>query len=286
MRRLVALAVLGFVFLGGSGASASPIDPIVGTWAYGKGRVVVHGSGASFTATVAAATRFTVCTHPRGEQMWRIARAGRVYSGRHVSFDDRSSGCGTDDRVWLSAAWSVEGNHLTVRLARFADVTPGPCGSALTVCFTLHRVERPRAAKNEAPSRHSFRLAVTGRLRSPTLGGGYLGSIVDGEGGLTERGSVILSSSGVLTLTHDYAEAADVKLRLRVRGVGAFGPEGTVTLGVVVASSSSPLCFVGEEGALVLSRGWVTLSVCRDTLQFVDDRSAGTVVTVAIRLRR
>lgn len=288
MRRLVALAGLGFAFLGGSGASASPIDPIVGTWAYGKGRVVVHGSGASFTATVAAATRFAVCTHARGEQMWRIARAGRVYSGRHVSFDDRISGCGADDRVWLPGAWSVEGNRLTVRLARFADVRPGPCGSALTVCFTLRRVVRPRAAKDEAPSRHSFRVAVTGRpaSRAPTLGGGYLGSIVEGEGGFTERGSVILSSSGVLTVTHDYALAADVNVRLRVRGVGAFDPEGTVTLAVVVASSSSPFCFVGEQGALVLSRGWVTLSVCRDNLQFVDDRTAGTVVTVAIGLRR
>ena len=173
-------------------------------------------------------------------------------------------------------------------VARFAGIAPGPCGSALTVCFTLRRVVRPRAATDEAPSRHSFTVAVGGRPASGarTLGSGYLGSIVEGEGGLTERGSAILSSSGVLTVTHDYAEAADVKVRLRVRGIGAFGPEGTASLAVVVASSSSPFCFVGEEGALVLSRGRATLSVCGDNLQFVHGRPAGTAVTAAIRLRR
>lgn len=204
MRRLVALAVLGVVLLVGSVASASPTDPIVGTWAYGEGRVVVRGSGTSFTATVTAATRFAVCTHARGEQMWTIAHPGRWYSGRHLSFDDRIPGCDADDRVWLPAAWSVEGNRLTVRIAR---------------------------------------------------------------------------------VTHDYEEAADVKVRLRVRGKGALGPEGTASLTVAVASSSSPFCFVGEEGTLVLSRGRAILSVCGDNLQFVHGRPAGTAVTVAIRLR-
>ena len=287
MRRLVALAGLGVVFLVGSVASASPTDPIVGTWAYGEGRVVVRGSGTLFTATVTAATRFAVCTHARGEQMWTIAHPGRWYSGRHLSFDDRIPGCDADDRVWLPAAWSVEGNRLTVRIARFAGLAPGPCGSALTVCFTLRRVVRPSAATDEAPTRHAFTVAVSGRpaLGAKTLGRGYLGSIVEGEGGFTERGSVILSSSGVLTVTHDYEEAADVKVRLRVRGKGALGPEGTASLTVAVASSSSPFCFVGEEGTLVLSRGRAILSVCGDNLQFVHGRPAGTAVTVAIRLR-
>ena len=287
MRRLVALAGLGVVLLVGSGASASPTDPIVGTWTYGEGRVVVRGSETSFTANVTAATRFAVCTHARGEQMWTIAHTGRWYSGRHLSFDDRIPGCDADDRVWLPAAWSVEGNRLTVRIARFAGSAPGPCGSALTVCFTLRRVVRPSAVTDEAPSRHSFTVAVSGRPASgaKTLGSGYLGSIVEGEGGFTERGSVILSLSGALTVTHDYEEAADVKVRLRVRGLGALGPEGTASLTAVVVSSSSPFCFVGEEGVLVLSRGSATLSVCGDNLQFVHGRPAGTAVTVAIRLR-
>lgn len=275
------------MLLVGSGASASPTDPIVGTWAYGEGRVVVRGSGTSFTATVTAATRFAVCPHARGEQMWTIAHPGRSYSGRHLSFDDRIPGCDADDRVWLPAAWSVEGNRLTVRIARFAGIAPGPCGSVLTVCFTLRRVVRPSAATDEASSRHSFTVAVSGRPASgaKTLGRGYLGSIVEGEGGFTERGSVILSSSGALTVTHDYDDVADVKVRLRVRGTGALGPEGTASLAVAVASSSSPFCFVGEEGTLAISRGRATLSVCGDNLQFVNGRPSGTAVTAAIRLR-
>ncbi len=275
------------MLLVGSGASASPTDPIVGTWMYGEGRVVVRGSGTSFTGTVTAATKFAVCTHARGEQMWTIAHPGRWYSGRHLSFDDRIPGCDADDRVWLSAAWSVEGNRLTARIARFAGIAPGPCGSALTVCFTLRRAVRPGAATAEAPSRHSFTVAVSGRpaAGATTLGRGYVGSTVAGDGGFTERGSTILSSSGALTVTHDYEDVADVKVRLRVRGVGALGPEGTASLAVAVANSTSPFCFVGEEGTLVLSNGKATLSVCGDNLQFVHGRPAGTAVTVAIRLR-
>ncbi len=247
----------------------------------------MRGSGASFTATVTAATRFAVCTHARGEQMWTIARPGRWYSGRHLSFDDLIPGCNADDRIWLPAAWTVAGNRLTVRIARFTGITPGPCGSASTVCFTLRRVVRPHTAAVEAPSRHSFTVAVSGRpaLGAKTLGSRYLGSTIEGEGGFTERGSVILSSSGTLTVTHDYDETPDVKVRLRVRGRGAFGPEGTASVAVAVVSSSSPFCFVGEEGTLVLAPGRATVSVCGDNLQSVHDRPAGTEVTVALRLR-
>lgn len=273
------------MLLVGSGASASATDPIVGTWIYGGGRVVVRGSGTSFTGTVTAATRFAVCTHARGERMWTIAHPGRWYSGRHLSFDDRIPGCDADDRVWLAAAWSVEGDRLTARIARFAGVAPGPCGSALTVCFTLRRAVLP--ATTEAPSRHSFTVALSGRPATgeTTLGSGYVGSAVEGEGGYTARGSEILSSSGVLTVTHDYFQATDVKVRLRVGGVGALGPDGTASLAVTVANSTSPFCFVGEEGTLVLARGRATLSVCGESLQFVNGRPAGTSVTVATRLR-
>lgn len=286
MRRTLVLTCIPFALLAAAPAPAAAPgpDPIEGTWAYGGGLVSVARSGGIFVGRVVRPFRFAVCPHARGERMWTIARVPAGYAGRHQSFDDRIPGCGRDDRVWLPAAWNVSRSTLTLRVARFTDGRPGRCGSVLTVCFTLRRVSPPPGATTAYSWRASVAGAPTG---AAPLGAGYEASTLEGAGGFTARDTdgAVVSSSGTAVLTHEYAEQDDVRLRVRVAGAGAYAPDGTASLSITLVESSSPFCFPGEEGTLVVARGRVLVSICGETLQFVRGRPAGTTVTTAVAKR-
>lgn len=279
MRLLLATAaVLGAVLA--APAAAGPVDPIVGSWSFDGGivRIVVQDGG--LVGTVVRRTTFAVCPHNVGERIWKLApRSAGYYRGTHLSFDDGRPGCG--NRVSLAASWSLAGEQLVLRVAGLTGHAPGPCGSFQTLCFTLRRVASPPPVI----VRYTWSEHIAGRpLGTHSLGSGYLGSVIEGAGGFTARGTETLSSSGIITVTHDYGAADDVKLRLLVSGRGMYAGEAT-TLRFTTRSSSSPFCFVGEEGQVVVARGRVTVSVCGETLAFVDGRPQGTVVTTAIRRR-
>lgn len=268
MRCLVALAGLGVVLLAVGGAAAAPTDPIVGTWMYGSGRVVVRGSGTSFTATVTAATRFAVCTHARGEQMWTISHTGRWYSGRHLSFDDRIPGCDADDRVWLPTAWSVEGNRLTARIARFAGIAPGPCSSALTVCFTLARVALPE------PRALSLDVLGPPQWGEWTLAPSYRASAIAAKGSFTLLRGRVSGLGGKVTVAHDNGDEPKTVFELKLAGALGFGREGSSQLlrARVSVVSGAAGCNAGETGTIWLkdapSGDLFALRVCGERLQF------------------
>ncbi len=72
-------------------ASKRDTDPIVGFWNYGGGVVQVSGGPTSFSGVVVKATRFSTCTHPVGEAIWKITNQGSSYVGTHMYFKDTST---------------------------------------------------------------------------------------------------------------------------------------------------------------------------------------------------
>jgi hypothetical protein len=78
-RHLGVVAATVAIFLGsGLGtaqASVGPSASIEGVWSFNGGKVAIQPlPGGSFVGTVVAATRFALCSHPVGEQMWTSIR--------------------------------------------------------------------------------------------------------------------------------------------------------------------------------------------------------------------
>lgn len=89
-----ALAIAGLVAVGVSLPAALPaaqagkaVDPIVGYWNFSGGVIRVSGGPTSFSGVVVKETRFSSCTHPVGEPIWKMKKQGSSYVGTHAWFD-------------------------------------------------------------------------------------------------------------------------------------------------------------------------------------------------------
>jgi len=161
-------------------APALAADQIEGSWLFESGRVLVEATGpGAFKGTVVEPTRFTACTHPVGQVMWRIGGAGASYTGTHVWY---TSECA--ENPGGQSSWQILSTDPANYTLRFCTVAPGggpptfdpasgtPTGD--TRCHELERVLAPQAAPTfrsvvslpearTCRSRRSFRI----RLREP-----------------------------------------------------------------------------------------------------------------------
>ncbi len=71
LQPIVALVTLLLVLSVAAVAPASALSPIEGVWSFNGGKVAIHpGPGGIYVGTVVAPTKFAMCTHPDGEEMW------------------------------------------------------------------------------------------------------------------------------------------------------------------------------------------------------------------------
>jgi hypothetical protein len=80
---LAGLALLTLALGAGSARAASPVE---GVWSFNAGKIAIQAEpGGSFSGTVVAPTKFSQCTHPIGEEVWREMRSqpDGSYWGRH-----------------------------------------------------------------------------------------------------------------------------------------------------------------------------------------------------------
>ncbi len=133
--RLALLALtIGLVALPGSVRAHTLADPIVGFWNFSGGVVQVTGSGTSFTGIVVKPTRFSVCTHPAREVIWRLTKSGSGYTGTHEYFDTATCVPGSGGRG--AATWSI-GESGGRPILHFCSTDPAPEGA--TECDDLTR---------------------------------------------------------------------------------------------------------------------------------------------------
>lgn len=136
MRRIaLMLAVAGFALLGSATARAED-DPIVGFWNISGGVVQVSGSGSGFVGTIVKPTRFSECTHPAGEVMWKIVKSGTGYTGTHTWF---AAGNCTPGSLGLGpTTWTVSesGDTLVLHTCMTSPVDPSD-----TRCSDLTRAK-------------------------------------------------------------------------------------------------------------------------------------------------
>jgi hypothetical protein len=74
------------MLLAGGVAPVDAASNIEGVWSFNGGRVAIQAQpDGAFIGTVVAATTFTVCPHPAGEQIWTALRlhADGSYRGLH-----------------------------------------------------------------------------------------------------------------------------------------------------------------------------------------------------------
>lgn len=285
MGRLVALAGLGVVFLVGSMASASPTDPIVGTWSYGGGAIAISPAGTSFEGVVVRDIRFLECVHRTGERMWTIVRIRRGYAGRQFSF---GAGIGCRNRIWVSANWRVAEDSLRSWVARRSSQWPSACGEQ-TDCFRFTRVGSP-PQEVELPQ-STQREVVVSFAGTPVRGAGSLGSeytrstgggriVVTSSGGKTTvSGSLLLihtvGSEGHLTVL----VARSVRFSRSVRFPAAERAVVTVTVG----RSTAPQCEARSAGTLTLLDGkpdLVGVAACGWSLEYRDGAPENSAVSV------
>jgi len=98
-----------------SGARAAP--PIEGVWSFNGGRIAIQNAQpGQFTGTVVAPTKFSLCTHPVGEEIWTqmAKQADGSYWGLHQWFFETSE-CVRNPALGQTA-WrvlqSAEGRYL------------------------------------------------------------------------------------------------------------------------------------------------------------------------------
>jgi len=134
MQRALLALMVALVALPGSVQAHALADPIVGLWNFSGGVVRVAGAGTTFTGTVVKPTRFSVCTHPVGEVIWRITKSGSGYTGTHEYFDTATCVPGSGGRG--VATWSI-GESGGKPILRFCSTDPAPDGA--TECDDLTR---------------------------------------------------------------------------------------------------------------------------------------------------
>ena len=116
----VPLLVLSLLLLLSPAARAAA--PIEGVWSFNGGRIAVKSSGnGTFTGTVVAPTKFSLCTHPVGEEIWTqmAAQPDGSYWGLHQWFYETSE-CFRNPSLGASV-WRVlespQGRYLRVCLS-------------------------------------------------------------------------------------------------------------------------------------------------------------------------
>jgi hypothetical protein len=136
-------------------APALGADQIEGSWLFESGQVLVEATGpGTFKGTVVEPTRFTACTHPVGQVMWRINGAGASYTGTHVWY---STECAAEPGG--QSVWQVTSTDPADYRLRFCTVVPGggpptfnppgdPAGTPTgdTRCHDLERILPPQPA--------------------------------------------------------------------------------------------------------------------------------------------
>jgi hypothetical protein len=133
-------------------APARAADQIEGSWLFENGQVLVEATGpGAFKGTVVKPTRFTACTHPVGQVMWQISRAGGAYVGTHIWY---TSEC--VENPGGQSTWQITSTDPADYALRFCTVAPGggpptfdpatgiPTG--VTRCHDLERILPPQAA--------------------------------------------------------------------------------------------------------------------------------------------
>ena len=136
MRRLCLLALLLVAAATGAGAGAAEPDPIVGFWNLSGGVVNVTGSGTSFSGLVVKATRFSTCSHPAGEAMWKITKTATGYTGTHSWF--KANDCTPGSLGRGPTTWSIteSGDSLVLHVCMTS-----PVDAADTRCSDLTRAK-------------------------------------------------------------------------------------------------------------------------------------------------
>jgi hypothetical protein len=146
-------------------AGARAAAPIEGVWSFNGGRIAVKSSpGGTFTGTVVAPTKFSLCTHPVGEEIWTqmVAQPDGSYWGLHQWFYETSE-CFRNPSLGASA-WRVlespQGRYLRVCLSE-----PGsnlqPTIAADGTAATRPSAASTRRCSPRCPGWHRFRTTST-----------------------------------------------------------------------------------------------------------------------------
>lgn len=150
MRLLLPSLAVAFSFLWATTSVARADPAIEGIWSFNGGKIAIQaGDPGSFIGTVVSPTKFSLCTHPVGEEIWTqmAQQADGSYWGLHQWFFE-SSECVRNPALgqsawrvlqnaqgrYLRACFSEPGSHLQPTIdpsGDAADATFGCVDSAL-----------------------------------------------------------------------------------------------------------------------------------------------------------
>lgn len=139
------LLLLGLMAVGAAtpiafaSAAAAPIERV---WSFNGGEVAIQSQGANFVGTVVGPTRFALCSHPVGEQMWTDVRPqpDGSYWGLHQWF--------------FETAECIHNPALGPTAWRVMESAGG--GHYLLVCFSNPGGTQPTIASNGATANVTY----------------------------------------------------------------------------------------------------------------------------------
>lgn len=132
----------------GAARAGSPKPSIEAVWSFNGGEVAVHpGPAGTEVGTVVSLTKFAVCTHPVGEEMWAGMREQSDHSfwGVHQWYLGESEPC-TRNQVLGPTAWRVMETSRHDRFLRVCFSAPGssqptiaPSGASAGVTYQCYQ---------------------------------------------------------------------------------------------------------------------------------------------------